>query len=342
MSENASDYRVGLFTLVGIVVLGGLVLLYGEEPTWIMTTRYDLTILVDNPSGIGEGTPTFMQGVQVGRVSEITFQNADVPSAGAAVIVGVSDEYDIPEESTATIHPSFGFDKGAINIHPPSGPTQPLPPNSSIPGKMKNALESIVPEQYIKDLADTVDQITNLVEDVSVVSADLHDLLQTRRKEDVDDPKQDLPANLSTAIERIDELAKLMSQMMGEKGDLRAMTANLRQTSEDLRDWSAKLDGRTEQLLTRADSTMATVQKRSDEVAAKLVDALGTMSRILDHVYITMSAINEEEGAIGQLIHDQKLYEELVDTVAALKLMIADFRELAVWIKTESWLKRGL
>jgi DNA repair ATPase RecN len=126
-----------------------------------------------------------------------------------------------------------------------------------------------------------------------------------------------------------------MSQMMGEKGDLRAMTANLRQTSEDLRDWSAKLDGRTEQLLTRADSTMETIQERSDEVAAKLVDALGDMSRILDHVNIAMSAINEGEGAIGKLIHDQKLYEELVDTVAALKLMIEEARQLAVWFRTE-------
>ena len=338
MSEHARDYRVGLFTLVGIVVLGGLVLLYGEEPTWIMTTRYDLKILVDNPSGIGEGTPTFMQGVQIGRVSEIRFQDADVPSAGAALIVGISDEYEIPEGSTATIHPSFGFDKGAINIHPPPGTIQALPRNSSIPGEMKGALESIVPKEYITNLGDAVDQIRNMVNDVgllagkvSVVSDDLHDMLQKRRKEDVDDPNQDVPANLSTFIERMDELAKLMSQMIGEKGDLRAMTANLRQTSQDLSDWSAKLDGRTEQLVTRA-----------DEVAAKFVDTLGDMSQILDHVHTAMSAINEGEGAIGQLIHDRKLYEELVDTVAELKLMLSDLRELAVWIKTESWLKRGL
>ncbi len=331
MSEHARDYRVGLFTLVGIVVLGGLVLLYGEEPTWIMTTRYDLRILVDNPSGIGEGTPTFMQGVQVGRVSKIEFQNPEMPSKGAAVIVGISDEYDIPEGSEATVHPSFGFDKGAINIHPPSGTIKELPRNSSIPGEMKGALESIVPEEYITNLGDAVDQIRNMVNDVgrlagkvSVVSDDLHDLLQMRSKEDVDDPNQDVSANFSTAIERIDELTRLMSEMIGEKGDLRAMTANLRQTSQDLRDWSAKLDGRTEQLVTRA-----------DEVAVKFVDTLGEMSQILDHVYIAMSAINEGEGAIGQLIHDQKLYEELVDTVAALKLMIADVRELTVWFKTE-------
>ncbi len=338
MSEHARDYRVGLFTLVGIAVLGGLVLLYGEEPTWIMTTRYDLRILVDNPSGIGEGTPTFMQGVQVGRVSKIEFQNPEMPSKGAAVIVGISDEYDIPEGSTATIHPSFGFDKGAINIHPPPGTIKALPRKSSIPGEMKGALESIVPEEYITNLGDAVEQIKNMVNDVgrlagkvSVVSDDLHDLLQTRRKEDVDDPEQDVSANLSTAIERIDELARLMGQMIGEKGDLRAMTANLRQTSQDLRDWSAKLDGRTEQLVTRA-----------DEVAAKFVDTLGDMSQILDHVHTAMSAINEGEGAIGQLIHDRKLYEEIVDTVMELKLMIADLRELTVWMKTESWLKRGL
>ncbi len=337
MSEHARDYRVGLFTLVGIVVLGGLVLLYGEEPTWIMTTRYDLKILVDNPSGIGEGTPTFMQGVQIGRVSEIRFQDADVPSAGAAVIVGISDEYEIPEGSKATIHPSFGFDKGAINIHPPPGTIEALPRNSAIPGEMKGALESIVPIEYITNLGDAVEQIKNMVEDVgrlagkvSVVSDDLHDMLQKRRKEDVDDPNQDVPANLSTFIERMDELAKLMSQMIGEKGDLRTMMANLCQTSEDLRDWSAKLDGRTEQMVTRA-----------DEVAATFVDSLGKMSQILDHVHTAMSAINEGEGAIGQLIHDQKLYEELVDTLAALKLMIADFRELAVWLKTESRIAPG-
>ncbi|MCH8053596.1 MAG: MCE family protein [Planctomycetes bacterium] len=335
MSEHARDYRVGLFTLVGIVVLGGLVLLYGEEPTWIMTTRYDLMILVDNPSGIGEGTPTFMQGVQIGRVEEIRFQDPDVPSVGAAVIVGINDEYVIPEGSEATIHPSFGFDKGAINIHPPPGTIKALPRNSSIPGEMKGALESIVPKEYITNLGDAVDQIRNMVEDVgrlagkvSVVSDDLHDLLQMRSKEDVDDPKQDVSANLSTTIERMDELAKVMTQMIGEKGDLRAMMANLRQTSEDLRDWSAKLDGRTEQMVTRA-----------DEVAAKFVDTLGDMSQILDHVHTAMSAINEGEGAIGQLIHDQKLYEELVDTVAQLKLMIADVRQLAVWIQTESFLK---
>ena len=331
MSEYARDYQVGLFTLVGIAVLGGLVLLYGEEPTWIMTTRYDLAVLVDNPSGIGEGTPAFMQGVQGGRVEKIRFQDADVPSAGAAVIIGISDEYEIPEGSRATIHPSFGFDKGAINIHPPPGTIKALPRNSSIPGIMKGALESIVPEEYITNLGDAVEQIRKMVEDVgrlagkvSVVSDDLHDLLQMRSKEDVDDPKQDVSANLSTAIERMDELAKVMTQMMGEKGDLRAMMANLRQTSEDLRDWSAKLDGRTEQMVSRA-----------DEVAAKFVDSLGTMSQILDHVHTAMSAINEGEGAIGQLIHDQRLYEELVDTVAQLKLMIADVRQTTVWFRTE-------
>ncbi|MHC5112412.1 MAG: MlaD family protein [Planctomycetota bacterium] len=337
MSEHARDFRVGLFTLVGIAVLGGLVLLYGEEPTWIMTTRYDLRILVDNPSGIGEGTPTFMQGVQVGRVSAIEFQNPDMPSKGAAVVVGISDEYDIPVGSEATVHPSFGFDKGAINIHPPLGTTMALPRGSSIIGVMKGALESIVPEEYITNLGEAVDQIKNMVEDVgrlagkvSVVSDDLHDLLQMRRKEDVDDPAQDLPANLSTAVERIDELAKLMSQMIGEQGDLREMTANLRQTSQDLRDWSGKLDGRTEQLVTRA-----------DELAAKFVDTLGTMSQILDHAHVAMSAINDGDGAVGRLIHDKKLYEELVDTVSELKLMIADLRTLAVWMQTDSRLVPG-
>ena len=117
------------------------------------------------------------------------------PPVTEDTVIGIHDEYVIPEGSEATIHPSLGFDKGAINIHPPPGTIKALPRNSSIPGEMKGALESIVPEEYITNLGDAVDQIRNMVADVgrlagkvSVVSDDLHDLLQVRSKEDVDDP----------------------------------------------------------------------------------------------------------------------------------------------------------
>ena len=340
MSQESRDYRVGLFTFVGIVVLGVLILLYGEEPTWILTTRYDLEIRVDHPTGIGEGTPAFMQGVQVGRVSEIKFQDPGLPSSGAAVIVGIDDEYDIPKGSTATIHPSFGFDKGAINIHPPEDPSEPLPHKDSyIEGEMKGALESIVPEDYITNLGAVVDQMRNTADQfgqmatkIGVVSDDLHELLQLRTVETVDDATQDVPANLYTAVQRADELIRLINEMLREGGDLHAAAANLRE-------WTAKLDARTEELVTQADDTMKSIQQRTAELSSKLIDTLGTMSRVLDEVHSVTVAVNEGDGVLGNMLHDPKLYEELIDSLALLQVLIQDLRELKVWIEHKSVLK---
>lgn len=343
-TRQTRDYQVGLFTFIGIIVLGVLILLYGEEPTWILTTRYDLAVLVDQPTGIGEGTPAFMQGVLVGRVSDIKFQDPKQPSEGAAVIVGIDDEYDIPQGSEATIHPSFGFDKGAINIHPPKGPSKPLDHKDSyIMGEMKGALETIVPKEYIVNLGAAVEQISNMADQIgqmagkiAVVSEDLHEILQVRTKETVDDSENDVPANLYTAIQRADELIKLINQMIGEGGDFRATVADLRQAAENFRDWAAKLEGRTEQMVSRADATMESMQQRFDDVGAKVLGMLGDMSSVLDQVQIAMLAVNQGNGALGKLIHDQKLYEELVDSLDELQLLIADLRTLSVWVSTES------
>lgn len=343
-TRQTRDYQVGLFTFVGMIVLGVLILLYGEEPTWILTTRYDLAVLVDQPTGIGEGTPAYMQGVLVGRVSEIKFQDPKLPSEGAAVIVGIDDEYDIPQGSEATIHPSFGFDKGAINIHPPEGVSKPLDhKGSSITGAMKGALETIVPEEYITNLGAAVEQISNMADQIgqmagkiTVVSEDLHQILQVRTKESVDDPDSETPANLYTAIQRADELIKLINQMIGEEGEFRATVADLRHAAADFRAWTAKLEGRTEQIVSRADATMESMQQRFDDVGAKVLGMLGDMSSVLDQVEIAMLAVNQGDGALGKLIHDQKLYEELIDSLDELQLMIADLRTLSVWVSTQS------
>lgn len=335
MSLESRDYRVGLFASVGLLVLFLLILLYGEEPSWIMTTRYDLEIHVDNPSGIGEGTPAFMQGVQVGRVSEIKFRDPLLPSAGAAVIVGIDDEYPIPQGSTATIHPSFGFDKGAINIDPPTEKSEPVAAGGYILGTMKGALESIVPEEYIHDLGQAVDEISNMVDKIAVVSEDLHELLQVRTTEAVDDPSQDVSANLYTAIQRADESLKLFNQMMGEGGDLRAVAGNLRA-------WTEKLEPRTEALVAQADQTMRSIRDRTEELGEKMVEAVGTLSGVLDQVHKSMVAINEGDGALGKVIHDPKLYQELLDSFDLLQALMEDMRRLMVWVENESLLKLGL
>lgn len=349
MSERSRDYWVGMFVLAGLGVLGGLTLIYGENPTLLFfKTKWTLHILVDNPTGIGEGTPAFMQGVQIGRVLEIRLQNPERPSDGANVVVEVDDEYAIPRGSKAKIHARFGFDKGAIHVHPPEVLGRPLSKDgtASIKGEMVGAFEAIVPEEFIKNLVKAVEEIANVGDKVGdvlrragVVLDDVHHILEIRRKEDVDDPQQDMPANLFTAIQRADETLKLVNDLLAEKGDLRVSVADLRTSAGHIRDWTEKLDGRTERLVTKIEDTTATFERRMGDVATALVDAAGRLSKVLDEAHATLTAVNEGQGAVGKAIYDPKLYEELVDTLDQLQLLIQETRAAFVWLRTESKIK---
>ncbi len=341
------DYRVGMFTFLGIVILCVLILWYGEEPSWFLSTRYELAVVVDNPSGIGVGTPAFMQGVQVGRVEDIRFLDPSVPSKGAAVIIGVGEAFDIPQGSMAAIHPAFAFDKGAIHIHPPLRPTEALPRGrAQIPGEMKGALDSVVPEEFVATLVAAVDQIgemvvaiKNLANEVTTVSTDVHELLRARTLAEVDGSAGAVQANVYTTVLRLDSTLKSINELLAKGGELDSAVANIDESTRHLAEWSGNLDQQTDRLVSRTDETLSTIQRRSDEVSGELLEVLGRASRLLDQAHGSLAAINQGTGTLGKLLYDPKLYEEVLLTVDRLGLLVNDLRELKVWFEEQSILK---
>jgi hypothetical protein len=326
--------------------LGGLILIYGQEPTWFWANRWDLTIYVDSPTGIEEGTPAYLQGVLIGRVKEIGFKDVKRPGAGAAVIVEVDDVYDVPIGTEATLHPSFGFDKGAINLVPPqSVDARPVDRNANaIVGRSVGPLEAIVPPEFVATLVDAVEEIGTVSARVGQVADDLHVLLQLRTIEEVDDPNSPVPANFYTAVQRFDQSLRLLNEILGEdqSSDLRATIASWRVISEDLKTWTAQLDPRTEVFLREAHVSMTAIAQRVTTVAESLTGRLDQMAVVLDDGHAILDGIARGQGTAGLIVQDARLYEELVTTVQNIAVMVDDLKALAVWIQTESMLKRGL
>lgn len=347
MKEHSRDLQIGLFTLIGLAVLGALILMYGKEPGWLLTTRYKLSVLVDSPTGIRQGTPAYLQGVPIGRVDDIRFRDPQQPTAGAAVVVGVEKQYEIPVGWQATIHPGgLGLSQGEIRIHPaevdgepttaPAEPAGFLPQDdtATIEGTMAGALDSIVPPEYIETLGSAVNQIATMAEKVGVVLDDWHELFKLAPVERVDDPSQKQYANLSTLVERLNTTIKLVNESLGADGDLHGALGSLGA-------WAANLDARTQRLVDQADSTMGSIRQQVDHAGRQLTDTLGEMSRVLDQLNAALTAVNEGQGVLGKLVHDQRLYEELLDSLDELQFLISDLRKVAVWLSTESRLAPG-
>ncbi|MCG3138342.1 MAG: hypothetical protein HJJLKODD_02205 [Phycisphaerae bacterium] len=339
--ERSRDYRVGMFISLAMVILAVLILLYGEEPKWFWSTKWKLEVSVKKPQGIEEGTPVFLEGVKVGRVAEIRLRNPKQPDEGAIVVVEVEEQHRIPIESTASLHPKFGFDKGAIQIVAPSRATDALPigpPAPVIQGRMVGALESIVPEEFITNMTAAVEQIGNLGGELKPVLTNLNLLLEPRTTEEVDRSAEQMVANISTLVQRMDASFKHVNTVLGDEAvqmDLKTTIATLRQTAESLKQLVNNTDQRIEKLTIRADETMVNLNDQVTQVARKLADTLDNMSGVLSELDTMASAVNQGQGLLGKIIHDPKMYEELLTSIDELEQLLIELRKLAASIQTD-------
>src|SRR5947209_12528506 len=70
MSERRQRLRLGAFILVSLLLLAGLIILFGGVPDWFLPRNAYSIRFVDAP-GIGVGTPVRKSGVKVGEVSKV-------------------------------------------------------------------------------------------------------------------------------------------------------------------------------------------------------------------------------------------------------------------------------
>jgi phospholipid/cholesterol/gamma-HCH transport system substrate-binding protein len=70
MSKSRLEFKVGLFVLIGLVLLG-LMLLQFSKGASVFRSTYDLKLRASNVSGLKKRADVLMSGVKVGSVSEI-------------------------------------------------------------------------------------------------------------------------------------------------------------------------------------------------------------------------------------------------------------------------------
>ena len=94
MKESRTELFVGFFLLIGLVILGSLVLKFGNFNERFDNT-YPLTVTFDDGGGLLKGTDVRLGGVKIGRVAE-PLKNLE-NYGGAIVSLEIFDDFQIPQ-----------------------------------------------------------------------------------------------------------------------------------------------------------------------------------------------------------------------------------------------------
>lgn len=169
-------------TKVGILVVAFAALLYGAyailgrslfRPD---TTRYYASF--EDASGVVEGTPVLLAGLQVGTVSKTELVSPRLARAA----MDIKPDVRIPANTEAVIPGSLiGFGQAPITLQPPEGAiTAYVAAGGTIPGRRAGPLEQMLPnaKETVAELTKTIKATRQLIEDQGL-RKDVRALLQT-------------------------------------------------------------------------------------------------------------------------------------------------------------------
>jgi phospholipid/cholesterol/gamma-HCH transport system substrate-binding protein len=323
-----AELKIGVVTVVAIALAAMLIFtLTGEGGfSW---QRYGLKTVFTDVSGLGEGSPVRVAGLEVGSVTAVDFVGDRVE-----VSFEIADDLQsrITSASRATLGSVSLLGESSVDITPSSAGT-PIPewgyvPSGGAPGSMAQALSSA---------STTAERATLLIDDIRAGRGTVGKLFTD----------ETLYNELNSFISAAESVAQNVNQGRGTLGRLlndpaaaRALESslqNLEMVTARIRAGEGSLgrlinDDALSKSVTSATSNLEAITgriSRGEGTAGKLVtdeqlfNRLNSMADRLDKV---MAGLQQGEGTAGSLLRDRQLYENMNGAVSELRNLVQDIR----------------
>lgn len=283
--RKGAELLVGLFLLIGFGVIAIMVILFGRVGHGLQHF-YSLDVEFPNAGGLTKGSDVLLSGARIGMVDAAPV--LDPVSYQVTARLQIRTEVKIPRQARFFIGSSglMGDKYVDVQLPPAFDLADTLAPGEKLVGKRIGGLGDLTDKG-----SEVMDRLVGELEHIEALTARLNDGLLHER-------------NLKN-IEQTFE--------------------NLRETTERFREASQDLDSVVKKSGALVDATQGTVQT-ANSAAADLKVTIGELRKMIaqatkavDTTAALMRRASEGDGALGTLISDKKMAEDLRALVANLR-----------------------
>lgn len=287
--KKRDDVLVGLVMAVAIVIaiLGSLWLARGG-----LSKGYALYAKFPWSSGLKQGQPVLLAGVNVGYVDEVQLRQ----DGTVLTTFRVGKEYNVPQGTVATVVPNGIFGDMAIALTPKGPNPLSIPKNDTIPvGPSSPGIAQLTGKA--DSIATSVNALTTALNKELVASGGIADLRKAL-------------ASSNQVMLSVNRLAGQFSSIAAEQNRQLTLTqASLRRATSGID--SAKID-----------STLSNVREASANMAVLTADFKATSAK-LDSI---IAKANSGSGSVGLALNDPGAYNDVRKLIQHMDSIMVDLK----------------
>jgi len=339
-----SELRVGLFVLVGLLILAFGIFYVTGQGVW--GPKYRLNTFLPEVAGLATGAPVRLDGVEIGNVDRITLvprEHGKTPDKMHNVEIGMRldrrYQNDILTDSVATLVTEGLLGNRYVNIQ--RGYTGvPLKDGQAVPGGEEKAIKEVVERSadVLANLQALSEQIQDIVGDVKKGRGTIGKLL-------TDDQAY---KHLNSILTKGDQIASTVQSGQGTIGKL-VMTDEMSNKVENTVDqvntiladlraqkgtlgkllYDPTLYDQAKEAISNGNAVIGDVRAGKGTLG-KLATDETLYNKLRDtssNLSEASSKLNKTNNSMGKLFNDPQLYDNLTNLSGEMRSLLTDFRK---------------
>lgn len=280
-----------------ILVISGILLfiylfnfLKGND---ILNSSRTFYTIYNNVEGLAPSTPVTINGLNVGKVQDISF--TDDGSGKLLVKLVVDEEFDFSKNSEAQLYEAGLIGGKAIAIIPANDNAENATKGTYLKGTIKAGLSELVNQR----LTPLQEKLESTFVNADSLLLNLNSVFNDRTKNNL----QSSIAQLNTTI------------------------ASFKSTSESLNELVSSNQDNLKSTLTNIENISGNLSKITDSIAeADLSKTISNLQETISNFNTILSKIENGEGSIGKMMKDQSLYDNLEGATKELEELLRDIK----------------
>lgn len=293
--------RIGLFMLMGLVILGVFIIKIEDIPVGERGERLTVTARFPSVAGLDRKAAVRIAGVRIGKVEEIRLEGAE-----AVLTLSLEPQVRLHEGAVALVTSLGMLGDKYIEILPGDLGAPLLPPGAEIAGGMTPSFDDVM--QVAADIGGDVKEVTEAL------------------RGSIGGPGGE--EAIGEIVANIRELTASLKVLIAEnQANVNRTTANFADFSATLRDELPRIADKMNLL---ADQLNGVVGENRDDLQA----SMGNIRELTERLQVSADNLNQitgkiaaGEGSIGKLVNDETTVDNLNQTLDSIEGGVATLNE---------------